>query len=102
VYATVRNKDRGFVLDLTKEDFELYDEGKKQTITQFTLAVQPLSAVVLIDGSASMIQEFNRAIEGARNFVLRMLPDDRAKIGSFTDRVVLGPRFTSDRDALLS
>ncbi len=102
VYATVRDRDRGFVLDLTQDDFELYDEGRKQTITQFTIAVQPLSAVVLIDGSGSMIQEFNRAIEGARNFVLRMLPEDRAKIGSFADRVVLGPRFTSDRDALLA
>ena len=102
VYATVRDKDRGFVLDLTQDDFELYDKGRKQTITQFTIAIQPLSAVVLIDGSGSMIQEFNRAIEGARNFVLRMLPEDRAKIGSFADRVVLGPRFTSDRDALLA
>jgi len=102
VYATVRDKDRGFVLDLTQDDFELYDDGRKQTITQFTTAVQPLSTVVLIDGSASMIREFSRAIEGARNFVLRMQPDDRAKIGSFADRVVLGPRFTSDRDALLA
>jgi hypothetical protein len=102
VYATVRDKDRGFVLDLTRDDFELYDEGRKQTITQFTVAVQPLSVIVLIDGSGSMIAEFNRAIEGARNFVLRMLPEDRAKIGSFADRVVLGPRFTSDRDALLA
>lgn len=102
VYATVRDKDRGFVIDLTQDDFELYDDGRKQAITQFALAAQPLSAVVLIDGSGSMIQEFNRAIEGARNFVLRMLPEDRAKIGSFADRVVLGPRFTSDRDALLA
>ncbi|MGE5837879.1 MAG: VWA domain-containing protein [Acidobacteriota bacterium] len=101
VYATVRDKDRGFVLDLAQDDFELYDNGRKQTITQFTTAVQPLSAVVLIDGSGSMIPEFNRAIEGARNFVLRMLPEDRARLGSFADRVVLAPRFTSDRDALL-
>jgi VWA domain-containing protein len=102
VYATVRDPDRGFVLDLKQDEFELYDDGRKQAITQFTLATQPLSAVVLIDGSGSMIQEFNRALEGARNFVLRMLPEDRAKIGSFADRVVLGPRFTSDRDALLA
>ena len=102
VYATVRDKERGFVLDLTQDDFELYDDGRRLPITQFALATQPLSAVVLIDGSGSMIQEFNRAIEGARNFVLRMLPEDRAKIGSFADRVVLGPRFTSDRDTLLA
>jgi hypothetical protein len=102
VYATVRDKDRGFVLDLTRDDFELYDNGRKVPITQFTLATQPLSAVVLIDGSGSMIQEFDRALEGARNFVLRMLPEDRATIGSFADRVVLRPGFTSDRDALLA
>ena len=101
VYATVRDPDRGFVLDLTQDDFELYDEGRRQTITQFTIAAQPLSAIVLIDGSGSMMAEFNRAIEGARNFVLRMLPEDRGRIGSFADRVVIGPRFTSDRDALL-
>jgi hypothetical protein len=101
VYATVRDPDRGFVLDLTQDDFELYDEGRLQKITQFTIAAQPLSTVVLIDGSVSMMAEFNRAIEGARNFVLRMLPEDRGRIGSFADRVVIGPRFTSDRDALL-
>ena len=102
VYATVRDPKRGFVLDLTPDDFELYDEGRRQPITQFTVAAQPLSAVVLLDGSGSMVQELNRAIEGARNFVLRMLPEDRAKIGSFADRVVLSPRFTSDRDELLA
>jgi hypothetical protein len=101
VYATVRDPDRGFVLDLTQDDFELLDEGRRQTITQFTIAAQPLSAVVMIDGSGSMMAEFNRAIEGARNFVVRMLPEDRGRIGSFADRVVIGPRFTSDRDALL-
>lgn len=101
VYATVRDPDRGFVLDLKEDEFELYDDGRRQTITQFTIAAQPLSAVVLLDGSGSMMAEFNRAIEGARNFVLRMLPEDRAKIGSFADRVVLGPRFTSNRDELL-
>jgi hypothetical protein len=102
VYATVRDPRSGFVLDLTQDDFELYDEGRAQKITQFTIAAQPLSAVVLLDGSSSMMAEFNRAIEGARNFVLRMLPEDRARIGSFADRVVLGPRFTSNRDELLA
>jgi len=102
VYVTVRDPKRGFVLDLTPDDFELYDEGRQQAITQFTIDAQPLSAVVLLDGSGSMVQEFNRALDGARNFVLRMLPEDRAKIGSFADRVVLSPHFTSDRDELLA
>jgi hypothetical protein len=101
VHVTVRDRERGFVLDMSQEEFELYDEGRPQKITQFTIAAQPLSTVVLIDGSGSMVPEFTRAIEGARNFVLRMLPEDRAKIGSFSVRVVLGPRFSSNRDELL-
>ncbi len=101
VYVNVRDPERGFVLNLTQDDFELFDEGRPQKITQFTIAAQPLSVVVLIDGSSSMMAELNRAIEGARNFVLRMLPEDRGLIGSFADRVVLGPRFSSDRDVLL-
>jgi VWFA-related protein len=102
IYATVRDPKRGFVLDLTADDFELYDEGNRRPITQFSIAAQPLGAVFLIDGSGSMVQELNRAIEGARNFVLRMLPDDRVRIGSFADRVVLSPRFTSNPDELLA
>lgn len=101
VYATVRNPGHGFVLDLTKDDFEIRDDGRLQPITQFAIDVRPLSALVLIDGSGSMLPEFNRAIEGASSFVLRMLPADRACIGSFADRVAFGP-FTSDRDELLA
>lgn len=102
VYATVRNASKGFVLDLTKDDFEIRDEGRVVPITQFAIDVQPLSAVVLIDGSGSMLPEFHRAIEGASSFVLRMLADDRACIGSFADKIAFGPGFTSDRDALLN
>lgn len=101
VYVTVRDNHGNFVLDLTQADFEVRDNGRVQPITQFTTAVQPLTSVVLIDGSGSMMPEFDRAIQGADDYVLRMLPGDRARIGSFADKVVFGPRFTSDRDQLL-
>src|SRR5207248_6781578 len=83
VYATARDRSHGFVLDLAKDDFEIRDDGRIQPITQFALDVRPLSAVVLLDGSGSMLPEFNRAIEGASSFILRMLPEDRTCIGSF-------------------
>jgi hypothetical protein len=101
VYVTVRDPQRGFVLDMTQDEFEILDDGKPQAISQFTIAAQPLSTVFMIDGSSSMMAEFNRAIDGAQNFVSRMLPEDRGRIGSFADRVVISPRFTSNRDELL-
>ena len=101
VYVTVRDRERGFVLDLAKDDFELRDDGRLQAIEQFTTTVTPLSTVVLIDGSGSMLGEFKRVLDGANNFVLRMLPEDRTLIGSFADRAVFSRRFSSDRDELL-
>jgi VWFA-related protein len=102
VYVTVRDPERGFLTNLTRDDFEIRDEGKLQTITQFAIDTQPLSIVVLIDGSGSMMTEFSRALEGATSLVLRLLPADRARVGSFADRVQFGPRFTSDRDELVA
>lgn len=101
VHVTVRDNDGTFVTDLTEADFELRDNGRVRPITQFTTDIQPLSVVLLIDGSGSMMPEFNRALEGARSFVVRMLPADRAVIGSFAESIRFGPRFTSDRDLLL-
>jgi len=102
VYVTVRDPARGFLTDLTKADFEVRDNGKLQTITQFAIDTRPLSVVLLIDGSGSILPEFSRAVEGATSFVLHLLPADRARIGTFADRVKFGPRFTSDRDELIT
>jgi hypothetical protein len=37
----------------------------------------------------------------AERFVLRLLPEDRARIGSFSDKIRISPQFSSDRDALV-
>jgi len=37
----------------------------------------------------------------AEQFLIRLLPQDRARVGSFSDKVVMNPAFTSDREALV-
>src|SRR5689334_13354946 len=55
VYATATD-DRGqFVLDLQRDDFEVRDEGRPQDLSVFARSVQPLTAVVLLDASRSMV-----------------------------------------------
>jgi len=101
VFATVRDKDGAFALDLTRDDFEVRDNGKVQTITQFTTATQPLSSLLLLDGSSSMWSVFDSLMDSANSFILRMLPGDRTAIASFADRFQMRQPFTSDRDELL-
>jgi Ca-activated chloride channel family protein len=102
VWATVTDGAGGFALDLTRDDFEVKDNGKVQAITQFTTDAQPLSVVLLLDGSSSMATVFRTVMEGAASFVLRMLPADRTAIASFSDRFQWRQPFTSNRDELLN
>ena len=89
------------ITDLAKPDFKVFDEGKRQDLTHFANGQQPITAVVLIDTSASMTPLLDLARAAAEQFIIRMQPGDRARVGSFNDRVDLSPEFTGDRDRLL-
>ena len=54
VYATVAQKDGRLITDLTRDAFEIRDEGKPQPITVFSTEVQPVSVVMMLDHSGSM------------------------------------------------
>src|SRR5579863_6967130 len=101
VWATVRDGNGAFELDLTKDDFEVRDNGKLQTIEQFTREAQPLSVVVVIDGSSSMMPVFNEVLDGVNQFVIRLMPGDEGRIASFADQTRMSPSFTTNRDDLL-
>jgi Ca-activated chloride channel family protein len=106
IYATVLDREGRLVPDLAREHFEVYDNGKPQTITNFTADVQPITVVVMLDTSGSMTLYLDLLKQAAEQFVIRLLPDDRAKIGSFSDKILFSPTrgvaFTGDRDALLN
>jgi Ca-activated chloride channel family protein len=89
------------VKNLEQDAFTLYDEGKIQPITNFTTDDAPMNAVVLIDTSVSMTAGLELARYAAEQFVLRLWPGDRARVGTFNEKLTLSPRFTRDRDELL-
>jgi Ca-activated chloride channel family protein len=102
VYATVSDAQGRLVPDLTQDDFEVYDEGKRQTITVFENGSQPITVVLLLDRSGSMVGNFNLVRSGAEQFVAALRPGDKARIGSFAGRIQLDPRdfTTSKRDMI--
>ena len=68
--ATVTDKDGHLITGLGKEAFELYEDGVRQEVTQFTNERVPIGLGVLLDISDSM---FGRRIADARIAVDRFL-----------------------------
>jgi Ca-activated chloride channel family protein len=101
VYATALDRAGEMVTNLRREDFDVYDDGRRQPLTVFVNGLQPITAALLVDTSASMTLNLELAQQAAEQFVIRMLPGDRVRVGSFSDRVDLSPDFTTDRDRLL-
>ncbi len=98
VYTTVTDSTGRLVPDLKQEDFEVYDNGKLQPLTLFATETQPLSIIVMIDRSGSMKDSYNLVAAGAAEFIKRLLPADKARIGSFSTKIeVLPEEFTNDR-----
>jgi Ca-activated chloride channel homolog len=101
VYATVTDSSGHIVTDLTRDRFEVYDSGKPQTITTFANDVQPITVVMMLDRSVSMLHNFSLVEEAAGTFVDRLGSSDKARIGSFSNRIEVDPRdFTSDKEEL--
>jgi VWFA-related protein len=101
VYATVTDRYGQLIGNLRKEDFKIFDNSRIQEITAFSTAPQPVSAVLLVDTSASMALTLDLARQAAEQFIIRMMPGDQARVGSFSDRIDLGRPFSGDRDLLL-
>jgi VWFA-related protein len=70
VTATVVDREGRLVTGLPIEAFEIFEEGERQTITQFTNERVPVSLAVLLDVSDSM---FGQRLIDARSAVERFL-----------------------------
>lgn len=102
VYATVMNAAGRLVPDLERDHFTVTDNGKPQELTVFSNDIQPITAVILLDRSGSMRDNFNLVRDAAGAFVDAMLPADKARIGTFSTRIQIDPEdFTADRGALV-
>lgn len=101
VYATVTDAQGRLAPDLTRDNFEVDDNGVKQELTVFSNDIQPITAIMLLDRSGSMQPNFDLEVRAAETFLHGMLPEDRVRIGNFGKDIVIEPDdFTSDRDVL--
>ena len=102
VYATAVDASGRLVADLTQDDFEILDNGKPVPISSFSNDPQPFNVVVMLDTSASMTEHLKLLNQAAEQFLIRLLPVDRAQVGAFNDKLQLSGTFTNDRDELIA
>lgn len=101
-YVTVVDANNRLVTDLTKEDFEILDNAKPQDITIFDNEVRPFSAVVMLDTSVSMTDRLKDLYAGAEQFLLRLMPHDKAALGAFNDKIEFASGFSNNKNSLVS
>jgi VWFA-related protein len=102
VYATVTDQTGRLVPDLGRTAFAVNDNDKPQPLTVFANDPQPITVVMLLDRSRSMIRNFGLVEKAAEQFVAELGPGDKARIGSFSNRIEIDPpTFTDDHEELL-
>jgi VWFA-related protein len=102
LFATVRDKHKAVVTGLTKDDFQVYEDGQPQEISYFSAESSlPITVGMLIDTSGS--EEFMLGAEkdaGSRFLARVMRKGDLAMIMTFDTDVDLLADFTEDRSVL--
>jgi Ca-activated chloride channel family protein len=102
--SSVLDKDGRPALDLTTDQFEVYEEGVKQKIELLEPETQqPLDLALMIDSSLSEIKELEFEEDAAARFIQKLVrPGDRLAVYEFADAVTLLAPFSSNVPALQS
>src|ERR1041384_3468542 len=87
VFTTGTDAQGRLVPDLDRDQFTILDNGKPQNLTLFESETQPFTAVVSLDFSFSMTNNLERLKQATEQFLIRMLPTDKAQVGAFSDKI---------------
>jgi Ca-activated chloride channel homolog len=104
VVASVLDRNNRPAPDLTRDQFEIYEEGKLQKIEVFEPETQqPLDMALMLDASLSQVKDLQVETEAAARFIGQVVrPKDRAAIFEFSDAITELTPFTDDVPRLQS
>ena len=100
LFVTVTDKAGRLVPTLSREDFQIIDNGEPQPLTLFDNSPQPIRIIVLIDVSGSMAENLPFLRKACAELIAHLTDGDLARVGTFGQEIIISPTFTRDVDAL--
>jgi Ca-activated chloride channel family protein len=102
LFVTVADAQKRLVPDLTQDDFQIFDNDKAQPVSYFDNSIHPINVVVMLDTSGSMTLTIDLLKQAAEQFVIRLLPEDKARVGAFNDKIQINAKWSNNRDQLVT
>jgi Ca-activated chloride channel family protein len=99
----VTDKRGGYISDLPRERFEVYDNGRRMPIQLFTTEDTPVTVGLIVDGSSSMRGRMGEVVAASLAFAKSSNPNDELFAIRFNDDVreaVLNHRFLLASDLI--
>lgn len=98
--AVVVDGQNNLLSSLNRDAFNIFEDGKPQTMTSFRRENVPLALGILIDNSGSMRPKRDKVNDAALNLVRSSNPRDEVFVVNFGDDYYLDQDFTDDVDKL--
>jgi Ca-activated chloride channel homolog len=88
--ATTQDRKNVLVSGLSKEDFQVYEDGVLQTIKYFSHDDVPVTVGLVVDNSGSMTPKRHDVIAAAMAFARSSNPQDQMFVVNFNEKVSFG------------
>jgi VWFA-related protein len=85
------------ITNLTQSDFNVYEDGVRQSVVSFEPSTAPFSLVLLLDMSGSTRNFRPTLKQSALRFIDALSPEDRIEVVIFSDQIKTLQGFTADR-----
>jgi VWFA-related protein len=94
--CTVLDDHNRLVPGLKKEEFQILEDGAKQTLISFQHSDLPVSIALVVDNSGSMSRKRPSVNKSALDLIEASNPQDEAFVVNFSDEAIIDQDFTSD------
>ncbi len=88
------------IQNLTKDDFQVLEDGVKQNIISFQHTDLPVSIGLVVDNSGSMARKRPAVNKSALDLIAASNPQDEAFVVNFSDEAFIDQEFTSNANKL--